>query len=90
MIIIGLFNVLYTVSYELFANTLGADFTIPARVTQVWNYIANVLANGKAIVSLFLDLPYLHFLVGTVVFMWSALLILELIAWIFRLIKLQF
>jgi hypothetical protein len=57
---------------------------------EVWNYLANVLANGKAIVSLFLDLPYVYFLVQSVVFMWSAMLVLELIAWIFRLIKLQF
>lgn len=90
MIIIGLFNVLYTVSYELFVNTLGADFTIPARVTQVWDYIMNLLANGKAILSLFLDLPYLYFLIAVVLATWQVLILLELISWIFRLIKLQF
>lgn len=93
MIIIGLFNVLYNVSYKLYTGALlgdGVSFTMPPKVMEVWNYLANVLANGKAIISLFLDLPYLNFLVNSVVFMWSAMLILELIAWIFRLIKLQF
>lgn len=93
MILIGLFNILYNVSYKLYTGALlgeGVSFSMPPKVLEVWNYLANVLANGKAIVSLFLDLPYLHFLVGTVVFMWSAMLVLELIAWIFRLIKLQF
>ena len=93
MIIIGLLNVLYNVSYKLYTGALlseGVSFTMPPKVMEVWNYLVNVLANGKAIVSLFLDLPYINFLVQSVVFMWSALLILELIAWIFRLIKLQF
>ena len=90
MIIIGLFNVLYTIAYQSWNNALGVDFTIPARVSQVWDYMINLLSNGKAILSLFLDLPYLSFLVETVVILWSAMLILELIAWIFRLIKLQF
>ena len=93
MILIGLFNILYNVSYKAYTGALlgeGISFSMPPKVLEVWNYLANVLANGKAIVSLFLDLPYLYFLVGTVVFMWSAMLILELIAWIFRLIKLQF
>ena len=93
MIIIGLLNVLYNVSYKAYTGALlgeGISFTMPSKVMEVWNYLANVLANGKAIVSLFLDLPYIYFLVQSVVFMWSALLILELIAWIFRLIKLQF
>lgn len=90
MIIIGLFNVLYTVSYQLWNNALGVDFTIPAKVTQVWDYILNLFSNGKAILSLFLDLPYVYFLITVVVNLWSIMLILELIAWIFRLIKLQF
>ena len=93
MILIGLFNILYNVSYKLYTGALlvdGVEFTMPPKVMEVWNYLANVLANGKAIVSLFLDLPYVYFLVQSVVFMWSAMLILELIAWIFRLIKLQF
>ena len=93
MIIIGLLNVLYNVSYKLYTGALlgeGVSFSMPAKVSEVWNYIANVLANSKAIVSLFFDLPYVYFLVQSVVFMWSAMLILELIAWIFRLIKLQF
>ena len=90
MIIIGLFNVLYTIGYQTWNNALAVDFTVPARVLQVWDYITNLLSNGKAILSLFLDLPYLFFLVETVVVMWSTMLILELIAWIFRLIKLQF
>ncbi len=90
MIIIGLFNVLYTVAYQSWNNALGADFTIPAKVSQVWDYIMNLLSNGKAILSLFLDLPYLYFLITVVVNLWSVMLILELIAWIFRLIKLQF
>lgn len=93
MILIGLFNVLYNVSYKLYTGALlgeGVSFTMPPKVMEVWNYLANVLANGKAIVSLFLDLPYVYFLVQSVVFTWSAMLILELIAWIFRLIKLQF
>jgi hypothetical protein len=93
MILIGLFNILYNVSYKLYTGALlgeGVGFTMPPKVLEVWNYLANVLANGKAIVSLFLDLPYVYFLVQSVVFMWSAMLVLELIAWIFRLIKLQF
>lgn len=93
MILIGLFNVLYNVSYKLYTGALlgeGVSFTMPPKVMEVWNYLSNVLANGKAIVSLFLDLPYVYFLVQSVVFIWSAMLILELIAWIFRLIKLQF
>lgn len=92
MILIGLFNILYNVGYKLYNSALlgeGISFSMPPKVLEVWNYLANVLANGKAIVSLFLDLPYLNFLVRSIVFMWSAMLILELIAWIFRLIKLQ-
>lgn len=90
MIIIGLFNVLYNVSYEIFVNKLGADFTLPAKVTEVWDYIMNLLSNGKAILSLFLDLPYLYFLIAVVLATWQVLLLLELISWIFRLIKFQF
>lgn len=93
MILIGLFNILYNVSYKLYTGALlseGVVFNMPAKVTEVWNYLGNLLANGKAIVSLFLDLPYVYFLVQIVVFMWSAMLVLELISWIFRLIKLQF
>ena len=73
MIIIGLLNVLYNVSYKLYTGALlgeGVSFTMPPKVMEVWNYLANVLANGKAIISLFLDFPYLNFLVNSVVFMW--------------------
>lgn len=89
MIIIGLFNVLYNAAYQIWNTASGVDFTIPAKVSQVWDYIMNLLSNGKAIISLFLDLPYVYFLVEAVLLMWEALLFLELVAWIFRLIKLQ-
>jgi hypothetical protein len=59
MILIGLFNILYNVSYKLYTGALlgeGVGFTMPPKVLEVWNYLANVLANGKAIVSLFLEI----------------------------------
>lgn len=86
MIILGLFQLFYGLSNSLIAS-VSPDFVMPTQVQQVWQYMVNLLSNGKAIMSLFLDLPYLYQLITVVMYWWMFLLALELISWVMRLIK---
>lgn len=89
MILIGLIEILYSVGYGA-VQAFGADFALPPSTTEVISYSTNMLSNGKAIINLFLDLPYIYFLVQMVFTLWAVLLLVELISWIFRLVKFKF
>lgn len=86
MILLGLFQLFYDFSNYL-VQTVSPDFVMPAKVEQVWQYMVNLLSNGKSIMSLFLDLPYLYQLITVVLYWWMFLAALELISWVIRLIK---
>lgn len=88
MILIGLIQALQAVTGGLISS-LGIDFTMPARISEVWSYMCGVLQKGRAIISLFLDLPYLQSLITFVMVGWSILLTLELISFVIQLIKLN-
>ena len=78
MILIGLIEILYSVGYGA-VQAFGADFTLPPSTTEVISYLTNMLSNGKAIINLFLDSPYIYFFVQTVFNMWAVLLLVEMI-----------
>lgn len=88
MILIGLIQALYSVTSGLFSG-LGVDFTLPPRISEVWTYMTGLLQNGKAIIGLFLDLPYLQSLLSFVMVGWGILIMLELISFVIQLIKLN-
>lgn len=88
MILIGLIQALYSVTSGLFSG-LGVDFTLPPRISEVWQYMIGVLQQGKSIIALFLDLPYLQSLLTFVFVGWSILITLELISFVIQLIKLN-